>query len=548
MKTKIIIIFLLLSGIISAQTKLELPYDSVKHIRSGKYWKAYFNSGDALFNTNQGNFQFNKSVIIPSGKLFKIGTDTLPIWPDVRTYVSTHGGVTSIDTTKTPVPGHYGTQYDLSLKLNSADSIIKYVTPTQLQNRASASSYIANVYLSSDDHAQSGYKYLDYEPDVATSTTGITANNNTVQGLKYLYSQNVGSTFIPGGQWGFEFYGNVSNNSLTSTASVRVFKKNVTETTLFTSTSEDINNTSDARIVFNSIQPAFTVLSSDTIGLQVSFTTTRTTNTTFTYTLGNGNATFFTTPLPIRHNLLRALDWTNSGHTGTANKIAAFNGSGIAVYQDTAWHKGSLGTFYLHQKDSTLAASKISYADTINKIATKKDIEDTVALTDYTYTKSQLNTSGGGGLVHFNNVTNKYVVYKAIASGSAYSLTTTDTVLLFGTNRPIDTIKTVGTYRLTARINLKYNGATFAANQTATFKIRRVNNIATDISGSSTTITLGVVTTLTEGIGTIILPLGLYYSTNVITDILQLRGVISSAPSAGSVDVTEAEIVAEKVN
>lgn len=192
--------------------------------------------------------------------------------------------------------------------------------------------------------------------------------------------------------------------------------------------------------------------------------------------------------------------------------------------------------------------TKIAFTDTTNKIATKHDIRDTVSLTDYVYTKSQLNASGGGGLVHFDNVTNKYVVYKTIASGTAYSLTATDTVLLFGTTRPSDTLKTIGTYRLTARINLKYNGATFAANQTATFKIRRVNNTASDIVGSTTTITLGIVTTLTETVGIINLPLGIYYSTNNINDILQLRGVISALPGAGSVDVVEAEIIAERVN
>jgi hypothetical protein len=205
------------------------------------------------------------------------------------------------------------------------------LTASQITNRSSASSYVANLYLSADNAPESPYKFLDYEPDASETTTTIVANAGTTQGYKYLYSNNVGATTIPGGQWGFSIYGNVSNSALVSTINVRVFKKNTSETTLFTATSEEINNTADARIVFNTIQPGFTVLTTDTIGLQVSFTTTRTSNTTLTYTIGDGNASYVTSPLPIRHNLLRALGWTDSGHTGTASTVAGFNSSGQVV-------------------------------------------------------------------------------------------------------------------------------------------------------------------------------------------------------------------------
>ena len=70
--------------------------------------------------------------------------------------------------------------------------------------------------------------------------------------------------------------------------------------------------------------------STDRLGIQLSLTTTRNSNTTFTYYLGDGHPAYFVTTLPYRHQLLRDLLWLLSGHKGTANFIAMFDEFGNA--------------------------------------------------------------------------------------------------------------------------------------------------------------------------------------------------------------------------
>jgi hypothetical protein len=71
------------------------------------------------------------------------------------------------------------------------------------------------------------------------------------------------------------------------------------------------------------------------------------------------------------------------------------------------------------------------------------------------------------------------------AAGTAYQLTASDAALDFGTTDPSLTLTKAGTYLLTARVRLDYNGATFSAVRTATLKLRRTNNTAADLSNGS---------------------------------------------------------------
>lgn len=141
----------------------------------------------------------------------------------------------------------------------------------------------------------------------------------------------------------------------------------------------------------------------------------------------------------------------------------------------------------------------------------------------------------GGGLI---NLLNSYTSY---AVGTAYSLTATPAQLTFGTTSPGVTITTAGTYLIQASANIKYNGATYAANQTATLKLRRTNNTAADIANSSRTSTLRVITTITDNVGVLPLPEVVYTAT--AGDIIQLWGSVSATPAAGSVQTDSAEII-----
>jgi len=132
------------------------------------------------------------------------------------------------------------------------------------------------------------------------------------------------------------------------------------------------------------------------------------------------------------------------------------------------------------------------------------------------------------------------------ASGTAYNLTNSGALLAFGTTSPSLTINARGTYIINARVNLKYNAATFALNQTVFLKLRRTNNTAGDVTNSSTTIPLRITTTLTDSAGVIMLP-PIVYTTNNINDVIELWGFVSATPSAGSLQATEASILATRL-
>lgn len=97
-----------------------------------------------------------------------------------------------------------------------------------------------------------------------------------------------------------------------------------------------------------------------------------------------------------------------------------------------------------------------------------------------------------------------------------------------------------------AKVNLKYNGATFAANRTVTLKMYRSNNTPADISNSITTLITDIVTTKTGTFAVVDLP-DVVYTTSNNNDIIQVWGSIDVVPSTGTFDAVEASIIATKL-
>lgn len=128
------------------------------------------------------------------------------------------------------------------------------------------------------------------------------------------------------------------------------------------------------------------------------------------------------------------------------------------------------------------------------------------------------------------------------AAGTAYSLTATPAQVVFGTTSPGLTITSAGTWSIRYRAHVKYTGATFAANQTATLLLRRTNNTPGDLANSPATAVTNIVTTET---GTLAWVEGeIIYTTANTDDAVQLWGSVSVVPGAGSLDVVEASIIA----
>lgn len=136
----------------------------------------------------------------------------------------------------------------------------------------------------------------------------------------------------------------------------------------------------------------------------------------------------------------------------------------------------------------------------------------------------------------------------AYAAGTVYSLTNSSAALDFGTTDPSITITTAGTWKITACVQVTYTGATVVA-ETASFKLRRTNNTAADLTSSTVTIDLPVATTLTNTYGMVMLP-AVYYTTANVNDVVTIFGNVSATLGAGTIDAAAAGtwIVAERIS
>ena len=125
-------------------------------------------------------------------------------------------------------------------------------------------------------------------------------------------------------------------------------------------------------------------------------------------------------------------------------------------------------------------------------------------------------------------------------------MTVTSSTIAVGTSSSTITLTSSGTYTLSARANLFYNGATFAANQVVTLNLYRQNNTPGVVPNSQTQETAGIVSGFTQTFGDFNLPLVVYTTANT-NDVISLRSSITAAPAAGSFDVREANLVAIRI-
>jgi len=132
------------------------------------------------------------------------------------------------------------------------------------------------------------------------------------------------------------------------------------------------------------------------------------------------------------------------------------------------------------------------------------------------------------------------------SSGTVYSLTNSSALVDFGTVDPTIIIDKPGVWEISGGVQLKYAATTFAANQTATCKLRRTNNTAADLTNATRTIDLRIITTITDNAGYIYIPPVPYYTSN-FNDTISIYCALSAAPGAGSVDAVSAEIISKRL-
>lgn len=131
------------------------------------------------------------------------------------------------------------------------------------------------------------------------------------------------------------------------------------------------------------------------------------------------------------------------------------------------------------------------------------------------------------------------------AAGTVYTLTNAAAAIDFGTTDPSLTLTGAGKYLIKGRARFEAVGATFGATQAITLKLRRTNNTPADLTSGSGIFNVPVMTTLTNTIGYI--DVEVIYTTANADDVIALFGHIAVLPSAGSVTVDAASIIAVRL-
>lgn len=132
------------------------------------------------------------------------------------------------------------------------------------------------------------------------------------------------------------------------------------------------------------------------------------------------------------------------------------------------------------------------------------------------------------------------------AAGTVYTLTATAAAVAFGTTSPVIVLNKAGKYRISARVQMRHAGAEYSTSREVITKLRRTNNTAADLTGGSTTIPTGVITA-TTGLFTVFTLPDVIYETTRDDDSITIFSSVAVLPTAGSTDVTEASIIAQRI-
>jgi hypothetical protein len=203
----------------------------------------------------------------------------------------------------------------------------------------SGGGFIANVYFRTDDSDVVGYKRIDYDNELTPTELAITLKQTDGQVLlqQYLYDDALGTTTLDAGVYIRNCRAKVSSVNKETYLIFQAFVRHAdnTETILFTSQSPEINNTVYDTLRHENNQSAFTVLETDRFGLRIFAQTTREVNVTINTIVGGENASYFSTPVGLRHDLLRNKNDNPLFQHSTETEKAAFAAKQAALVSGT---------------------------------------------------------------------------------------------------------------------------------------------------------------------------------------------------------------------
>jgi len=173
-----------------------------------------------------------------------------------------------------------------------------------------AGGFAGNLYFTTENSDVVGYKKISYVLEDTESIMTSTITNEEVLARVYLFDNPIETTVIDAGVWVVNYRVKVSGSQGVTQLKFEAFVRHTdsTETTLFSDYSPELNNTEFATIRSESNQPVHEVLATDRLGVRIYVKTTANNAITISTVLGDGDGSYFTTPLRIRHNQLRNLN------------------------------------------------------------------------------------------------------------------------------------------------------------------------------------------------------------------------------------------------
>ncbi|NBK21798.1 MAG: hypothetical protein EOM68_07215 [Spirochaetia bacterium] len=176
------------------------------------------------------------------------------------------------------------------------------------------------VYLSVTDSDVAGYKTLSYDMDASTTEV---AQSTADAADVYLYPLGLNVDSLPSGPYYFQFKAKVNSTAGVTYLRVTAFVRDELgmETDLFTADTDVITSTSYMNVAVRVVEPAYLVGDTDRFGIRVEAITTHALDKTVTYQLGDGYGAYITTPIALRHNLLRGRNEADS-HPASAITVS----------------------------------------------------------------------------------------------------------------------------------------------------------------------------------------------------------------------------------
>lgn len=192
-----------------------------------------------------------------------------------------------------------------------------------------AGGYANNLYFDTLSSDVAGYQTLTYTVSLTSEEHAHTVNEGEGNKLihTYIYPTAVTVSVLPAGLWSFQFYSKVSSPIGVTKIGITYFARHIdnTETDLFTIWSNEINNTTYDWNNWQITNPSYAISVTDRMGARIYLQTTKVTDVTVNYYIGDGYGAYLNNPNKIRHSQLRDLNGDSTYLHVTNNDIVYWN-------------------------------------------------------------------------------------------------------------------------------------------------------------------------------------------------------------------------------